>query len=197
MKTSSQLEAMVRARIVLRRLQDEHTCRMCGACCRELVSIQVYADDIEKIAQFLDMTPKSFESKHIKRVSLGKVLKRTRPCEFLDNSDRCRIYEVRPEVCRRYPFLTGDVVAEVVKSFLDPIKGPLFKYPNGCSAISIVSRLYEKFRRQEYLEHESSRLTDIDLAVVFAVPSGHLLGEVDDVPPSPEVLGSLRVDVKP
>lgn len=43
----------------------------------------------------------------------------------------------------------------------------------------------------------SSMLMDVDLAVVIAVPSGYLLGDTDDVPPSPEVLGLLCVDVEP
>jgi Fe-S-cluster containining protein len=60
------------------------------------------------IAKYLSMSFKEFMKEHIVRESnsqYGFVFKTTAPCAFLVDK-KCTIYEVRPSVCRNYPFLT-------------------------------------------------------------------------------------------
>lgn len=89
-------------------LQDQFKCDKCGLCCS--VGGQIYIDPYEAqaIADYLCIDPKD-ESlfpfhQSIEDPSL-LFLEVTYPCFFLDKVERtCMIYEVRPKMCRTYPF---------------------------------------------------------------------------------------------
>ena len=81
-------------------------CGHCGKCCKPLVSLNL--EDIERIkalgydeADFV--TEDNFDNS-------AKVLKQIKnQCMFLNIGDggksRCSIYEDRPHICRKYPFM--------------------------------------------------------------------------------------------
>ena len=77
--------------------KNSFVCAQCGNCCR-LRFIELNKEDIERIKSaghkdFYDKIKNEF------------MLKRNKGrCVFLNNNDSCSIYEIRPQVCRDFPF---------------------------------------------------------------------------------------------
>ncbi|MBS1977551.1 MAG: YkgJ family cysteine cluster protein [Bacteroidetes bacterium] len=80
----------------------EMDCLTCANCCKTTSPI-FYQTDIERAAKALRMKPGSFVEQYL-RVDEDKdwVLKSS-PCPFLEDDNRCRIYDSRPKACREYP----------------------------------------------------------------------------------------------
>jgi Fe-S-cluster containining protein len=81
-------------------------CTTCAACCREL-RVEVGQGDIDRIAAFLKVRPAEIRRMYTAREPSGDAFL-TQPagaCVFLHQSV-CLIYEVRPEACRLFPYLT-------------------------------------------------------------------------------------------
>ncbi|PKL73437.1 MAG: YkgJ family cysteine cluster protein, partial [Methanobacteriales archaeon HGW-Methanobacteriales-2] len=87
-------------------LAKEHQewCTICGRCCRESESIFIHKDELNLLLTFNPdlekgiirnkLYPEHFELKDI------------RPCKFIDDeTNKCRIYNSRPQVCRSYPLV--------------------------------------------------------------------------------------------
>ena len=93
-------------------------CVSCGRCCAGPGEgyVWVTIDDIEAIAEFLEMPVDPFRKRYVRR-----VLKRfslveepgSKDCCFLRYDDRglskCAIYPVRPTQCRTWPFWPGNL----------------------------------------------------------------------------------------
>jgi Fe-S-cluster containining protein len=79
-------------------------CTKCANCCRTLHPI-VTDEDIARISAHLAMTDQDFISTYLERGKEGDRYRiKTSPCPFLGDDNRCKIYDVRPEKCRGYPF---------------------------------------------------------------------------------------------
>lgn len=80
----------------------EMDCLTCANCCKTTSPI-FYQTDIERAAKALRMKPGSFVEQYL-RVDEDKdwVLKSS-PCPFLEEDNKCRIYDSRPKACREYP----------------------------------------------------------------------------------------------
>jgi len=83
-------------------------CRQCGACCRIEGIVRLKDEDVTKIAVHLGMSEEDFitHETNLAPNRQGLVLK-DRPdgaCAMLDENNRCRIYPVRPEKCRTFPY---------------------------------------------------------------------------------------------
>lgn len=83
-------------------------CTGCGACCRGRGDYWVEASRAEqrRIQRFLNVSWGWFRRRYVivyEDGTEGLGWQRDR-CVFLDASDRCRIYPVRPTQCRTYPF---------------------------------------------------------------------------------------------
>lgn len=75
-------------------------CEKCGQCCRLTDPIKIQDEEIPFFSQYFG---KYFDSYIISKN--GKwYFKKTRPCTFLSSIGTCNIYEIRPSVCRGYPF---------------------------------------------------------------------------------------------
>lgn len=87
-------------------LAKEHQewCTICGRCCRESESIFVHRDELNILLNF-----NSDLEKGIIRNKLYPEhyeLKDIQPCKFIDpETNRCSIYNSRPQVCRSYPLV--------------------------------------------------------------------------------------------
>lgn len=87
-------------------------CLGCGACCSGPDEGYIWAtrEEIERIADFLEMSPGQLRRQYLRRVGLRSSIiedRVTRDCIFLEASGgnkRCRIYSVRPSQCRNWPF---------------------------------------------------------------------------------------------
>jgi Fe-S-cluster containining protein len=108
----------------LRRLagfQDTFQCQRCGRCCKEMDAVAFTMADLRMVSERFGINPQQFIRKfQLKRVAIrGEqpqyLLKWEEgySCPFHDGSG-CTIYEVRPDVCRRYPFLTSEGITRTL-----------------------------------------------------------------------------------
>lgn len=78
-------------------------CTACAKCCRALVIAPDYRD-VSRLAESVNLETHEFRKKYMRLDSEGDLVMRQRPCPFL-RSNRCSVYEARPNLCRRYPYL--------------------------------------------------------------------------------------------
>ncbi len=107
---------------LLAELQDSFQCVKCGRCCREHTEIEFSMDDLKQASRKQGMNVPQFIRRYgLKRTSYEGIgvyhalkLANGERCPFFDGSE-CTIYEARPDVCRRYPFLTPEGVARTLQ----------------------------------------------------------------------------------
>jgi Fe-S-cluster containining protein len=79
-------------------------CTRCANCCRTM-RIPVTEEDMPRIAGHLGMAPEEFIAAYLEQDKEdGGYRMKTIPCPFLGDDNKCKIYDVRPENCRGYPF---------------------------------------------------------------------------------------------
>ena len=99
----------------LQTLNERHRCQRCGKCCTGQV-VGMLGVEAVAIARHLGMPASDFKAMFIDR-QVGKwlmlKLMDNGECPFLmhegddeDEAAKCVIYDVRPETCRRFPWLT-------------------------------------------------------------------------------------------
>lgn len=92
---------------------DETACqKKCKAlCCKGNGYVFLSNKEINEIADYLNIDRETFLKLYTKKAIYGKRIAlvdlringETR-CVFLDDNDRCEIYEKRPKQCRDFPF---------------------------------------------------------------------------------------------
>jgi Fe-S-cluster containining protein len=94
------------------RAQEEFICEHCGNCCTLCFPLEVNERDIRRWADYFKKTLKITIRRHVKTFKEGKqtklAIKTDRPCKFYIPGKGCRIYQVRPEICKKFPFLSGE-----------------------------------------------------------------------------------------
>ena len=81
----------------------EHVdCLECGNCCKT-ISPRWMDRDIDTTAKFLNMHPKTFKLTYLELDEDEDYVCKKTPCPFLEQDNRCFIYEARPKACREYP----------------------------------------------------------------------------------------------
>jgi hypothetical protein len=111
------IEERTRARWYAAGLHFE--CTACGACCSGPGEgyIWVTRPEIELIAKHLDMPEGQLRREFLRRVGLRVSIvedRRTKDCIFLRQAEGktlCRIYPVRPNQCRTWPFWTENLAS--------------------------------------------------------------------------------------
>lgn len=91
---------------------DENACEKCGGkCCTgESGFIYVNQEEIQNIANFLNLSFEEFQSKYLIKVGFKFSLKETKfengyRCIFFDTINKnCLIYKHRPKQCKTFPF---------------------------------------------------------------------------------------------
>ena len=88
--------------------QNQMDCTTCAACCRDNL-LPLNEDEIIRLAVRLGLDRATFEQRHLVKDDLDhQPALDAQPCPFLlDN--RCTIYDDRPEACRGYPYIGGDI----------------------------------------------------------------------------------------
>ena len=102
---------------LLKSLQESFECLRCGNCCTSQVSIAFTEVDIRNVSEKKSLSPKEFIEKYgLNLVSTpGKLefyrlpIRINGACPFYSDH-ACTVYDVRPRVCRGFPFLTPDNV---------------------------------------------------------------------------------------
>jgi len=100
-------------------------CASCGGACCTGESGYIWAKyhEIEKMAQFLELTIEEFATMYLRKVKHRYSLVERKidtdnyACIFFDNDKKqCSIYPVRPTQCRSFPFW------EIFKSDIEEVK---------------------------------------------------------------------------
>jgi Fe-S-cluster containining protein len=98
--------AVRQAEAIHQEVFQEVDCLQCANCCKSIPPI-VSTRDSKRIAKALGMPKGEFEDKYIVVDEDGDRVMNASPCPFLEQDNKCNIYEVRPAACRQYPH-SGD-----------------------------------------------------------------------------------------
>lgn len=85
----------------------EIDCLECGACCRDIV-VPLEDDEIAAMAVAAGLSEAAFREQFVRPVEHHGQAIDAKPCPFQEGN-RCTVYEARPEGCRGYPYIGGDV----------------------------------------------------------------------------------------
>ncbi len=105
---------------VYRFLRDNHKCVGCGKCCH-CAPIYLNGKDIKVMAFHLNMSIKDFKEKYTEAYPGGvggSHFKKENPCAFLDENNKCTVYEARPDICRSYPLMKGARIPRECKTLV-------------------------------------------------------------------------------
>lgn len=84
-------------------------CLDCAGCCKQY-SPRFKTPDIKRIARFLQMKEGVFIETFLRLDEEGDYVTQQAPCPFLQEDNTCRIYDVRPSDCSRFPYTDEDVL---------------------------------------------------------------------------------------
>ena len=87
-------------------------CLECAQCCKGYSPI-ILEEDIERIAQHLNMPEHQFAANYLMLDEDDEWVFYTQPCPFLANNNHCTIYEVRPASCADYPHTGRSGLADI------------------------------------------------------------------------------------
>ncbi|HPK09096.1 MAG TPA: YkgJ family cysteine cluster protein [Saprospiraceae bacterium] len=81
---------------------EKINCLDCANCCKSAPT-NLEPHEIKKIASYLGISKKNFESQYLINDFDGQQILNKIPCPFLNDDNTCKIYEVRPQTCSSYP----------------------------------------------------------------------------------------------
>jgi Fe-S-cluster containining protein len=81
---------------------EKINCLSCAQCCKNAPPL-LDDHDVQTLASYMGITKKEFKRQYTltdvnNEVSMNKV-----PCMFLETDNSCKVYDIRPKACRRYP----------------------------------------------------------------------------------------------
>ncbi|MCA9214336.1 MAG: YkgJ family cysteine cluster protein [Planctomycetales bacterium] len=83
-------------------------CSQCGDCCTGAPGyVWVNKEEIQELADEIQVSVEQFESEYVRRVGIRKSLREfpSGDCVFFDSESRkCQVYNARPRQCRTWPF---------------------------------------------------------------------------------------------
>jgi uncharacterized protein len=77
-------------------------CLSCANCCKSL-GPRLIDKDIDRLSKYLKMKSSAFIHTYLRIDEDKDFVFREMPCPFLENDNKCRVYEQRPKACREYP----------------------------------------------------------------------------------------------
>lgn len=92
---------------------NELDCLTCANCCKTTSPI-FYQSDIERVARALNMKPGLFVEKYLIVDEDNDHVLKSSPCPFLEDDNRCRVYDDRPRACREYPHTNRKKMVQVL-----------------------------------------------------------------------------------
>lgn len=90
------------------------TCKMCGHCCQGTGGIIVSKPEWQRIADFLQISENDFLTNCTDKQGEKRRLKigSDKYCLFFSEKG-CTIHEVKPDICRAWPFFRGNLIDEL------------------------------------------------------------------------------------
>ena len=77
-------------------------CLQCANCCKTTGPLFTTAD-VERISRHLRQKPQQFINQYLRVDEDQDYVLQTVPCNFLDQENKCFIYNVRPKACSEFP----------------------------------------------------------------------------------------------
>lgn len=77
-------------------------CLTCANCCKTK-GPAFGKKDINRIAKHMEITPPEFSDTYLEMNEDDNYVLKTTPCLFLQEDNKCSIYEIRPQACASYP----------------------------------------------------------------------------------------------
>jgi Fe-S-cluster containining protein len=84
-------------------------CLQCAGCCKNY-SPRFKTPDVKRISKHLHMRESEFIATYLNVDEEGDFVAKTTPCPFLAEDNHCRVYDVRPSDCARFPYTNEDVL---------------------------------------------------------------------------------------
>ncbi len=99
-------------------------CHGCGACCTDrgdYAYVFLNRGEEKALARHLGLSVPAFLKRHTQTVDGYVTLKsRKKRCVFLDEENRCAVYEARPLQCRTWPFWPENLLYRLWTSEIAP-----------------------------------------------------------------------------
>lgn len=102
-------------------IMEELECLDCAHCCTGIPPL-VNDTDAKRIAKFLGIKLKRFQEEYLAKDEDRDTVMKTVPCIFLEEDNKCTIYEVRPKACREYPHIDEFQFMKNLKLHLTNVK---------------------------------------------------------------------------
>jgi len=109
---------------------DDAPARLCADCalpgCCYFDIVRLTPDDVERLSVRLKLSSEEFVARHCKQFAdthdrrYTHALKKSKPCDFLTEDDRCHVYADRPRVCADFPFVVDPKTGNVIEIRLFP-----------------------------------------------------------------------------
>ena len=81
---------------------EKINCLTCANCCKTK-GPAFTKKDINRIAKYMSITPPEFSDTYLEMNEDDNYVLKTTPCLFLQEDNKCEIYEIRPQACASYP----------------------------------------------------------------------------------------------
>ena len=81
---------------------QETDCLQCANCCKTTSPIFIQTD-IDRLAKVFRMKSSQFIDEYLHMDEEGDFVLNSSPCPFLNEDNKCLVYESRPKACREYP----------------------------------------------------------------------------------------------
>ncbi|WP_296702934.1 YkgJ family cysteine cluster protein [Algoriphagus sp.] len=81
---------------------EEIDCLECANCCKTTSPIFIQTD-IDRLAKVFRMKSSQFIEEYLFRDEDGDFVLKSSPCPFLNEDNKCLVYDSRPKACREYP----------------------------------------------------------------------------------------------
>jgi Fe-S-cluster containining protein len=91
----------------------EMDCLTCANCCKTTSPI-FYQTDIERVSRSLRMKPGDFITTYLRVDEDKDYVLKSSPCPFLENDNRCKVYDSRPRACREYPHTNRKKMVQIL-----------------------------------------------------------------------------------
>ncbi len=112
-------------------------CSLCANCCRVL-GPRLNETDINRLASLFRMKRGSFVARYLQVDEDGDHVFKSMPCPFIQDDNRCFVYDARPRACVEYPHTDEkNVHAKLFRLLTNTLYCP--------AAFLVVEGLREKF----------------------------------------------------
>jgi hypothetical protein len=112
-------------------------CEQCGSCCNQTEGIELENVDIRGMSRIQKTSSEDFESKYVTVRDDRKFMMIDKTCDFMGPNNRCSVYSVRPNFCKKYPCRSDKIRTMIIVSmYLASAGSRTVPIETGCPALS-------------------------------------------------------------